>query len=82
MKAQHLNLIELYEQVANHNMPEGYVTKPHLEAALAAVSAAHDSGMALLPQEPTADMIAAAVAVSDATPSEVQRIWEAMLQAW
>ena len=53
-----------------------------LEAALQAVAAAPDSGLLLLPETPTHDMIEAARLVSDLPASEILAIWDAMVAAW
>lgn len=75
------NVVYMFNQT-DTNLPEGYLPSTTLQAALDIVSNAHDSGLLMVPNTPTVEMIEAAQSLTGLSEEEIQKIWHAMLQAW
>ena len=63
-------------------LPDQQVPSETLQAALDIVAHAHDSGLVMVPNVATPEMIEAAQAFTDLPENEIQKMWQAMLQAW
>ncbi len=75
------NVILMFKDI-HAVLPEQQVPSETLQAALDIVAHAHDSGLVMVPNTATPEMIEAAQAIISVPENDVQKMWQAMLQAW